>query len=376
LIFPRLNTKLRTGVIDRPRPGEVVDRFTFPVEGWLWLGTDQDRIAAVEACVGTTAAGETDLLFPRPDVSAALALPRWTPTGFRLVAGFPGGARGMPIELGIRARLEDGSRTDWLSTRAIPTWSQGQSGRPLDVPPADEIRARASATHALPLPPEHLQVRQVGSAWGEAFYREGRVILSEIGEAFADAGKPLSKARSILDFGVGCGRVLAGFADLQVSAELWGCDIDGEAIAWNAANLASLAQFRVNPPLPPAPFETGQFDAVYSVSVFTHLPEEMQFAWLSELRRIVEPGGVVVASIHGGHYYRDAHPEVRAEGAEHGFSYRRGAITHGLPDFYMVAMHSETYIRAKWTRFFELVAYHERLVHGVHDAVVLRRGAD
>ena len=85
---------------------------------------------------------------------------------------------------------------------------------------------------------------------------------------------------------------------------------------------------------------------------------------------------MVVASVHGGHYYRDAPADVRSEAATHGFSYRTGAITEGLPDFYMVAMHSETYIRAKWTRFFDLAAYHERLVHGVHDAVVLRRRAD
>jgi SAM-dependent methyltransferase len=272
--------------------------------------------------------------------------------------------------------MDDGTHSDWLARRTIRTWGSEEHAPALSIPPADEVRGRPSATLALPLPPDHLQARQVGSAWGEAFYREGRVILGQLEAAFAQAGLPLGQARSILDFGCGCGRVLAGFADLPHAGTLWGCDIDAEAIAWDASNLQALAAFRVNPALPPAPFDNGQFDAVYSVSVFTHLPEEMQFAWLAELRRIVRPGGLVVASIHGGHYCRDANAEVRAEVATRGFSYRSGAVTEGLPDFYMVAMHSEAYVRAKWGRFFELVAYHERLVHGVHDAVVLRRTAD
>jgi len=382
LIFRRIGRKTRAApaphaVIDRPAPGETVDRFTFPVEGWAWLGPDQHRIAAIEAFAGEDPAGETPVLFPRPDVAAALGLPQLASAGFRIVASAAQSPRGAAIDLRIRARFADGSRSGWLCGRSVRTWGEPAPDRArLEIPSADAVRERPSATASLPLPPDHLQVRQVGSAWGAAFFREGRVILSQVEAAFAQAAKPLGESHAILDFGCGCGRVLVGFADLPHRGELWGCDIDGEAIAWDSANLAPLAAFRVNGAMPPAPFAQGQFDAVYSVSVFTHLPEEMQFAWLAELRRIVRPGGVVLASVHGGHYCKDAHPEVRAEVATRGFSYRSGAITEGLPDFYMVAMHSETYVRAKWTRFFELAAYHERLIHDAHDAVVLRRRDD
>ena len=382
MIFRRIGRKARAApdahaVIDHPASGDTVDRFAFPVEGWAWLGPDQERIAAIEAFAGEERAGETPLLFPRPDVAAALALPALASPGFRLVASAGHSPRGADIDLRIRARFDDGSRSGWLSGRSVRTWGEPAPDRPgLAIPSADAVRERPSATASLPLPPDHLQVRQVGGAWGAAFYREGRVILSQVEAAFAQAGKPLGEARAILDFGCGCGRVLAGFADLPHRGELWGCDIDAEAIVWDCANLAPLAAFRVNGAMPPTSFAQGEFDAVYSVSVFTHLPEEMQFAWLSELRRIVRPGGVVVASVHGGHYCKDAHPDVCAEVATRGFSYRTGAITAGLPDFYMVAMHSETYVRAKWTRFFELAAYHERLIHDAHDAVVLRRRDD
>jgi len=44
--------------------------------------------------------------------------------------------------------------------------------------------------------------------------------------------------------------------------------------------------------MPPMSYEDNMFDFVYSISIFTHLPEDMQFAWLQELQRITKPGGI------------------------------------------------------------------------------------
>ena len=155
--------------------------------------------------------------------------------------------------------------------------------------------------------------------------------------------------------------------------EIWGCDIDPEAMAWNRANLSRVGRFEVNPSVPPSPFREGQFDAIYAISVFTHLPEELQFAWLTELRRILRPGGVLLASVHSAHHWAEADLGLRDEVVARGFAYRVGQPTPGLPDYYMAAFHAEPYIRSKWARFFRLVAYHESYIHGVHDAVVMQR---
>lgn len=371
-----LGTRLpaRLLFLDHPAEGATVDRFGFDVVGWAWLGADQPRIAAIEAWSGDTLLGESAVLSHRPDVCAALAIDPTARTGFHVIAHHAGAPRGAAFELAVRARLEDGTRTDALCVRAVrPFGFDDPEFSPLAD---DEVRRRASRTDAFPLPPDALQVRQAGGVWGRGFYVEGRVILAQIEAAYRDAGKPLGSAEAILDFGCGCGRVLANFADLSHAGELWGCDIDAEAIAWIQANLGSLGQFRHTPALPPTDFERGQFDAVYAVSVFTHLPEELQFAWLTELRRIVRPGGILVASVHGGHHWAQADPGLRTEVAMRGFAYRTPQATPGLPDFYHLAFHSEAYVRAKWTRFFELVAYRERHIHGVHDAVVMRRRGD
>jgi SAM-dependent methyltransferase len=366
----------RIGFLDCPTAHDVVDRHGFAIAGWAWLGGDHPRIAALEAWSGPTLLGETRVLSHRPDVCAALTIDSAACTGFHFVAHHPSAARGATFAVAIRARLDDGTRTDPLCVGEIRSF--GFDDPPLRPPTADgasvdDIRQRASATDGFPLPPDHLQIRQVGGVWGRSFYQEGRLLLSNLEAAFRDAGKPLAAAEAILDFGCGCGRVLASFADLPHRGELWGCDIDGQAIAWIEANLGFLARFRKNAALPPTGFERGQFDAIYAVSVFTHLPEEMQFAWLTELRRIIRPGGVLVASVHGGQHWSEADPALRIEVAMRGFAYRMPQATPGLPDFYHLAFHSEAYVRAKWTRFFDLAAYRERLIHGAHDVVVLRR---
>ena len=223
------------------------------------------------------------------------------------------------------------------------------------------------------LPPAHLQVRQVGSVWGEKFHTSGRAILDDLAKAFRDAGRPLEQAERILDFGCGVGRVLWNFQTFPHRGEIWGSDIDAESIAWDNANLSHIGKFTCNPSLPPTQFPDDYFDAIYVISVFTHLPEDMQFAWLAELRRILKPGGILAASFHGEHYWKKGDPTVRAEVESRGFAYRTGQRTEGLPDFYMVAYHSEAYIRARWAELFEIVELKPQFIHGVHDLAVLRK---
>src|SRR5688572_1783755 len=249
--------------MDQPTEADAVDRFAFVTVGWVWLGADQHRIAAVEAWSADSIIGETTVLGVRPDVCAHLGVDTSARTAFEILGSHPAIARGMKFEVAIRVRFADGTRTGRLATRTVPSYGHDESPRDDAAWPGDdEIRSREAAADSLPLPPEHLQARQVGTPWGRVFYREGRVILNQIARAFTDAGKSLADAESILDFGCGSCRVLSAFADMPHRGELWGSDIDVEAIAWNAANLGHLARFDANPVLPPTRFADGQFDAI------------------------------------------------------------------------------------------------------------------
>ncbi len=101
--------------LDEPLPGTPVDPLCSFVRGWVWLESAHDSLAAVEAWSGDTLLGETGALYDRPDVTAALALPAGTRTGFELFAHHPAAAPGAPFAIEIRARLRDGSRTPVLA---------------------------------------------------------------------------------------------------------------------------------------------------------------------------------------------------------------------------------------------------------------------
>ena len=48
--------------------------------------------------------------------------------------------------------------------------------------------------------------------------------------------------------------------------------------------------------MPPLPFDNEFFDFIFSISVLTHIPEDMQFAWLAELNRVLKVGGTALLS--------------------------------------------------------------------------------
>jgi SAM-dependent methyltransferase len=61
------------------------------------------------------------------------------------------------------------------------------------------------------------------------------------------------------------------------------------------------------------PYEAGKFDLVYALSVFTHLPAELQRPWMEELLRVTSHGGHVLFSTHGSRYLADLTPDQQAQ---------------------------------------------------------------
>jgi SAM-dependent methyltransferase len=222
------------------------------------------------------------------------------------------------------------------------------------------------------VPPEALQVRVAGAAAG-AFHSTGAKVAGQIADILAANGRPLTRHARILDFGAGPGRVIACIRDLHPAARLTGSDIDPEAIAWAAENLPQVGEFRVNPTAPPAPFADESFDLIYAISVFTHLPEDLQWAWLADLRRMLRPGGLLLTTKLNPAAY-DLPAEVQAAASANGFVYWGEAVaTDGLPDFYRLAYHSRDYVEREWGRYFEVLHVGAHDLNHTQDAVLLRR---
>ncbi len=163
------------------------------------------------------------------------------------------------------------------------------------------------------------------------------------------------------------------------TCKFWGTDIDAQAVEWCRKNLP-LATWEVNGAVPPLRYDTDSFDFIFAVSVFTHLDEQFQDLWLRELARVLRPGGVLLASVHGSAY----EPLVKKGGeavlASQGICSQvaqRGAVKlDGLPDFYQATFHTRDYVERVWCGPFELLAYRERGMNSRQDAVLLKKRED
>ena len=234
-----------------------------------------------------------------------------------------------------------------------------------------------AADGGLPLPPPKLRHRVGGSFKTDTFLRIGRDCAAAIRQAAQEAGQDLYGGRAVLDFSCGCGRVIRHFNDHPQQLELHGCDVDEDAISWCRRNLTSLARFQRTGYEPPLPYPKGKFDTIYVISLFTHLDERLQFLWLAELRRVLAPRGLLIATIHGTFGQRFLPADERRQLEQTGFYFQTGQTgamkLDGLPDYYQAAYHTEDYIRRKWSQGFDVAAFKERGMNNDQDLVVLRK---
>jgi SAM-dependent methyltransferase len=247
----------------------------------------------------------------------------------------------------------------------------------------DRLRERCAKLEELiayhdarPIPPTLLRVRVGGWEDPDHFLGVGRKIYWDIKRLLRSVDRLLSDFSTILDFGCGCGR-LTRYLVPSAGQKLVGIDIDPESIAWcNEHLVRERVAFAVNRDTPPLSFEDASIDLVIGISVFSHLPEDLQFAWLAELARIIRPGGILIASVHGGTLLpQETPPETREKFEREGFLYAKGFGTPGLPDYYQTAYHDPDYVHANWHKGFRLIFELMRGINNHQDAYVFERVA-
>ena len=104
--------------------------------------------------------------------------------------------------------------------------------------------------------------------------------------------------RSIYEIGCGSGRLLRHWRNVQ-GVRLVGSDVDRDSVRWCRDNLSGI-DFYDNDVAPPLTFAADEsFDLIYASSVFTHIDLSIQSDWLKELKRVLRPGGFLMADLHG-----------------------------------------------------------------------------
>lgn len=195
--------------------------------------------------------------------------------------------------------------------------------------------------------------------------------------------KGLSDFRRIVDWGVGCGRIIRHFYEstqilgfnINNNWELLGVDIDPVNIAWCKTNFSEFACFDLLP-LTGFDIESGSVDLVYGISVFTHLSEYEQHRWLSEIKRITRKGSAIVLTTHGeGIFYREC-SNIALPFADK-FDFFDGipdaAIGTDRDKYYRASYHSQRYIKEYWSKYFRLISILPQANAFRQDFVVLER---
>lgn len=245
-----------------------------------------------------------------------------------------------------------------------------------------------------PIPPSALRAR-TGLPEIQEYLQGGAATAVEIDRVLERVDRRLADSDAVLDFGCGSGRVLRFVHDRgRPGARFAGTDVDAPAIAWAGQHLPGM-EWHVNRYRPPLPLGDAEFDLVYSVSIFSHLDEELQFAWLDEIARVTRPGGYALLSFHGPYAYEQCHSgrvvsnsrgcarRVSAHGdlEQERFIYEPYEISGwnerdfpGIDESFGMTFHSHAYVRDAWPRGkWEVVDVVPRALGGWQDVPLMRR---
>jgi len=246
-----------------------------------------------------------------------------------------------------------------------------RAGSPLEI--SQKIKNLLDNNKGISVPPAHLRIR-VHSEDISTYERIGRAVAFDVYSAIETYSTGFNKNDRILDYGCGCGRVVSWLNYLYENCSFYGTDIDEEAIAWCQNNLSIIGDFTSNHINPPFAYPDEYYSCIYSISVFTHLPENMQFNWLKELHRVTKKNGLLLLSVHGEQLFPDDNPALKQQFTDNGFYYgvdQQG--TDGLPDFYQTTFHTESYIKSEWSQYFEIIDIIKKGIANHQDLVVCKK---
>jgi 2-polyprenyl-3-methyl-5-hydroxy-6-metoxy-1,4-benzoquinol methylase len=239
--------------------------------------------------------------------------------------------------------------------------------------PKDAVGLFAPRAFGGPMPPAGLRARVGLTGSRDEFTLVGRQGAREILETLSVVGEGRREG-AWLDFGCGCGRLARPLIESGVPRSYSGVDVDARQIEWAARNLEG--RFTVMRPEPPLGFPDASFDVVLAISIFTHLAEAEQFAWLSEIRRLLRPGGLLVATTLPPEFASGVPgltEEELARLSETGFL----AVDHGASTFNEKStFHGRTYLEKAWSPYLRLRSHEPRGFVSYQDLAVWERAPD
>lgn len=283
-----------------------------------------------------------------------------------------GRERGAVLRIGMAGEPGDGGASDdWrfrqrLRSVIVPRTLVSEKGRIGPVPAVENIR-RVNGPLATELN------YWIGGA--TTFWQ-----LDQLTQKYAGAG--IRKIGRVVDWGVGCGRVLRQFWEMgggappARAADLIGLDIDPVNVQWCKDNIGDYGAFDLLHTDRGFDIESASVDMIFGISVMTHLSEANQAFWLAEINRILKPGGLAILTTHGEAYFLRFPRTIQMPFLEQ-FGFFDGmpddAIGKEMNEYYRATYQSTAYTRKNWSRDFEILDIIPGTNAFVQDYVILRK---
>jgi SAM-dependent methyltransferase len=243
------------------------------------------------------------------------------------------------------------------------------------------------------LPSEELQAQYTGLS-GDAGIEQALRAACLFRSTSREYGLSLNRAGAqLLDFGCGWGRVTQMFLRDFDPDCITGADVSEETLGICRETKIGCSLVKVEP-TPPIDLPDESIDLVSAYSVFSHLSEEAQWAWVEELHRVLRPGGVLTVTTRPREFIdqcvalraQDDIPDF-ARGAASSFidsaaAYARydagefcfdvlGGGGEGRSGYYGEALIPREYVERHWSKLFSSVGFVSHLEHGCFDQNLL-----
>jgi SAM-dependent methyltransferase len=223
------------------------------------------------------------------------------------------------------------------------------------------------------LPPERTQQAFTGDS-GDSTLAEGFRVYRLFKELYQHSVGEFSKDDHILDFGCGWGRVIRFFLRDVTPSSLYGVDPLPEMVEL-CKQTNRWCRFLTIDPRAPTSFPDSMFDLIFANSVFSHLSEDVHKDWLGEFRRVLKPGGLLVATTWPRQYIENReerlsrlpdwmqggppafpNPEAWLAAYDAG-EYVHSRLAHRGRDYFGETCISQEYVLSHWTEYFDFVDF-------------------
>ncbi|ETI63024.1 hypothetical protein C100_14670 [Sphingobium sp. C100] len=185
-----------------------------------------------------------------------------------------------------------------------------------------KIAGTESGTPLFPLPPESLQTSTVGRA-GLPILRDA-FMFWQFTRRMLEANNGIDANTKVMDFGCAWSRILRFWQKDLPPQNLYGFDVEERFLSIAREHVPG-CNYTLSNARPPIAAADNSFDLIYAFSVFSHLPQDVADAWISEFARILKPGGIVCLTtrprahieIAGNEDAQSAHFETYARAITH-----------------------------------------------------------